>query len=229
MSFSIGTNQSDDAELNDLLSRLYGRAASPQQDGQEESEEDREVITSVDCLLGIKDSITLVKCSPVGTNLSLNYDVGEGPSEGLDINSMPIEYEKMVKTKKADTTLPRRRATRRMSIDRATRRVSIDMSIPTSEDVDSELRGILSQLYQARGNQGDEQDQESTNETTVEIMGYDARELGIRRDSLCLVKCRPYRRASTTDRPQTEEPSEELTAVSNKDRIEGGKESGRQN
>ena len=214
MSFSIGTNQSDDAELNDLLSRLYGRAASPQQDGQEESEEDREVITSVDCLLGIKDSITLVKCSPVGTNLSLNYDVGEGPSEGLDINSMPTDYEKMVKTKKEDTTLPRRRATRRMSIDRATRRVSIDMSIPTSEDVDSELRGILSQLYQARGNQGDEQDQESTNETTVEIMGYDVRELGIRRDSLSLVKCRPYRRISSKA-PQFDEALEEEVSSGN--------------
>ena len=98
------------------------------------------------------------------------------------------------------------------------------MSIPTTEGVDSELRGILSQLYAARGTQGEEQDQESTNETSIEIMGYDVRELGIRRDSLCLVKCRPYRRTSTTDPPQTEEPSEELTPGSFKDQIVGRKE-----
>jgi hypothetical protein len=228
MSFSIASNQNDDAALNDLLSRLYGGAAPRRQDDQEESEEDREVFTSVDCLLGIKDSLTLVKCSPVGSQLSLNYDVGQGPSEGCDINS-PTDYEISVETKKADTIQPRRRATRRMSIDRATRRVSIDMSIPISDGVDSELRGILSQLYKSRGSQGEEQDRESTNETSIEVMEYDVYELGIRRDSLCLVKCGPYRRTSTTDPPQTEEPSEELTAGSSKGEIEGGKGSGGKN
>lgn len=210
MSFSLGSDDAVDDEMEDLLSQLYGAAAA----SQDIEEEEREVITSVDYLLGIKDSLTLVKCSPVGTTLSVNYDAEpeEGDGDGTT-SSKTTYYEEMVETKPESSASENcRQATRRMSINMATKRVSIGMTLPTLKGLDSELQGILLQLYEAQDGQGGGQDPDSNNETPADSSGYDVTEFGIRRDSLSLVKCRPYRRISSTapqfqDVPEEEESS----------------------
>ncbi|KAL3781992.1 hypothetical protein HJC23_013820 [Cyclotella cryptica] len=213
MSFSLGSDDAVEDELEDLLSQLYGAAAET----EDIDEDEREVITSVDYLLGIKDSLTLVKCSPVGTTLSVNYDVesDEAGGHGAATSNNTTFYEEiLVETKtEPDASENCHRATRRMSINMATKRVSISMTHHSAEGLDSELQGILQQLYEAPDGQGEGQATDSTNETSTEATGYDVGEFGIRRDSLSLVKCRPYRRLSVA--PQFADVPEEEDSAGN--------------
>jgi hypothetical protein len=211
MSFSLGSDDTVDDEMEDLLSKLYEAAAA----AEDIEEDDREVITSVDYLLGIKDSLTLVKCSPVGTTLSVNYDVGPEQEDGGPASNKAIYHEEIVETKtKAESNESRRQTTRRMSINMATKRVSISMIHPSLKGLDSELQDILAQLYEAQDDQGEGQDPDSTNDTSAAAARYDVSEFGIRRDSLSLVKCRPYRRISS-QAPQFDEALEEEDSSGN--------------
>ncbi|KAL7501740.1 hypothetical protein ACHAWX_000333 [Stephanocyclus meneghinianus] len=211
MSFSLGSDDAVDDEMEDLLSQLYEAAAA----AEDIEEEDREVITSVDYLLGVKDSLTLVKCSPVGTTLSVNYDVGPEDEDGGTTTAKATYHEEIVETKtEAESKESRRQTTRRVSINMSTRRVSISMIHPSLKGLDSELQDILSQLYEAQDDQGEGQDPEPTNETSADATRYDVGEFGIRRDSLSLVKCKPYRRKSSKA-PQFDEALEEEVSAGN--------------
>ncbi len=211
MSFSIGSEEGLDDEIRELLNTLYGAAEAAE---DQEEEKDKEAIVSVEDILGIKDSLTLVKCAPLGSKITVNYD--DDDEEGQSTYAVET---------KPSSGEPNHQANRRMSIVNATKRVSIGMSIRCSDGIDSELQDILLQLYDEEDGEGE--DVEGTDEALMEDIrsglgqmgirrGSSIYELGIKRDSLSLVKCRRFnRRACATPFEDLAEESEEKDATSN--------------
>ena len=203
LTFPIGSREGLDDGVKDLLSQVAA------EDGQEEKK--GEIIAYSD--ISVKDSLALIKASPIGTTITVNYDRVEGSEQGCHKTTY---YDEVVETKTVDTGTTKGRvdatrrmsigmASRRMSIGMDSRRMSIDMSIESTDEVDSDLEDILLNLYDAA-----EWDEESTGGTSVGDIMPGLALMGLRRDSLSLVKKRKaLRRKSSGNKSFADVPEEE--------------------
>ena len=194
LTFPIGSREGLDDGVKDLLSQVAA------EDGQEEKK--GEIIAYSD--ISVKDSLALIKASPIGTTITVNYDRVEGSEQGCHKTTY---YDEVVETKTVDTGTTKGRvdATRRMSIGMASRRMSIDMSIESTDEIDSDLEDILLNLCDAA-----EWDEESTGGTSVGDIMPGLALMGLRRDSLSLVKKRKaLRRKSSGNKSFADVPEEE--------------------
>lgn len=194
LSFPIGSREGLADGVKDLLSQVAA------EDGQEEKK--GEIIAYSD--ISVKDSLALIKASPIGTTITVNYDRVEGSEQGCHKTTY---YDEVVETKTVDTGTSKGRvgATRRMSIGMASRRMSIDMSIESTDEIDSDLEDILLNLCDAA-----EWDEESTGGTSVGDIMPGLALMGLRRDSLSLVKKRKaLRRKSSGNKSFADVPEEE--------------------
>ena len=205
MSFSLGTDESVDSSVEDLFSKLFELAQG--KGHQDDKREDK---------CAIKDSFDLIKRSPVGTTITVQYDVADC-SQG-DAEMFETRYsDNVVKTKMDCPTKPNpRRRSSRLSIGMGDRRISIDLSQCSTDSRNSELDEILLQLWGAQSVEGDDMDDDDDDESLIEDLKLGVARMDMKRDSLSLVKCRPRRRMSNLRRRSFLEVPEHTELVETK-------------